>query len=213
MQAKVRKLRFDISSYWRVGSGKGSDAIADAMILRDSNGLPHIPGKAIKGLLRDAMTLASVSGAVASSQIEKWFGSALAGFDEHANSGDDQERILEEGRFKSSEGCLWFGSAKLSKEWQDWASAASDEDKKDVLAALVVLQASTAIDRDGVAKEHSLRTAEAAVPMTLTAELRGPSDDEQWVKDVKACLPLIRALGSNRNRGLGRVQISLEEAK
>lgn len=213
MSDKVCRLKFELSSYWRIGSGKGSGAVADALVLRDASGLPVIPGKAVKGLLRDAMTVAAVSGTVSAERITQWFGSALAGSGDHESTGDEQERSLEEGRFSSTEGALWFGSAQLSEEWRRWARSAGESEKKDVLAALTTYQSSTSIERSGVAKDHSLRVAEVAVPMELTAELRGPSDDTTWIEDVRAALPILRAIGSRRSRGLGRTQVTMEVLK
>lgn len=207
------RLRFELSSYWRIGSGKGADAIADSLILRDPKGLPLIPGKAVKGLLRDAMSLAALSGTVAPESLTRWFGSTLAGSDDHDSNGDRQEEQLELGRFRSQEGALWFGSAQLPAEWQDWARKARDADRREILGALATYQSSTAIQRDGMVREGSLRVAEVAVPMVLTAEIRGPANDQSWVADVKAALPALRALGSRRNRGLGRVQVTVEEGK
>jgi len=210
------KLKFSLSSYWRVGSGHGGGVLADSVILRDATGLPTIPGRAIKGLLRDAMELASLSGAVTSERIKKWFGTPLAGHgdrEQKPKDGDKQEVRLEEGRFKSEEGCLWIGSARLSDDWLEWAQATSEHEKQGVVGSLSCYQSSTAIDQRGVAKQHSLRVAEVAVPMTLWAEIRGPEDDRTWVDDLKHSLPLLRALGSRRNRGLGRVDVELEEGR
>ena len=48
-------LELDLSSYWHIGSGKGADAVADAVVLKDEAGLPVVPGRTLKGLLRDCM--------------------------------------------------------------------------------------------------------------------------------------------------------------
>lgn len=210
MSDRTISLVFSLSSYWRIGSGKGSDAVADALVLRDGNGLPIIPGKTVKGLLRDAMELSTLSGTLSTARIEQLFGSALPGHAE-AVSGDDQERNLEANRYSTSEGRLWFGTARLPQAWSAWAR--SDTEKQDILNALFTFQSSTSIDKDGVAMDRSLRVAEVAVPMELRAEVRGPSDDVEWVKDLKTCLPLLRYLGSRRSRGFGRVDVRMEDAK
>lgn len=213
-----RTLKFELSSYWRIGSGKGAGVLADSIILRDADGLPTIPGRSIKGLLRDAMELAALSGSVTRDRIERWFGSPLpvqaqASTHANANPGDLQEVALEDSRFLTKEGSLWFGSARLPKDWRKWAQTTPESEKRALLETLTCYQSSTAIDRDGVAKEHSLRVAEVAVPMTLWAEVRGPENDPDWVKDLEKTLPLLRALGSRRSRGLGRVDVTLEEGK
>ncbi len=229
-------LKFELSSYWHIGSGLGSDAIADAVVVRDVDQLPVLPGRTIKGLLRDAMELAALSGRVPGERIQKWFGSPVAvaagrsealSYNSAATSGhdegDEHESRLEQGRFSSHEGTLWFGSARLPQAWRDWARARMNattstsveeaRENDEILNALFTFLASTAIDSRGVALEHSLRVTEVAVPMTLYAEVRGPSDDRQWIDDLRKCLPLLRALGSRRSRGLGRVDVSLEEGK
>lgn len=203
----TRTLKFDLSSYWRVSSGKGGDALADTLVLRDANGLPVIPGRAVKGLLRDAMNLASLSGAVSGASITRWFGSQLPGY---SVEDEEQAQKLEEARYQTTESDLWFGSATLPSNWTSWAREHRDSE---VLQALFAFQSATAIDEAGMAKQHSLRVSEVAVPMELRAEVRGPDDDLSWVQDLKSCLPLLRYLGSRRNRGLGRVDVTLEESK
>ena len=121
----TRVLKLSLSSYWRVGSGKGAEAMADALVLRDEAGLPVIPGRTIKGLLRDAMALGTLSGTVSPEKVIQWFGSELPG--EVSSDSDQQERSLEEGRFRSTEAALWFGSATLPKSWRDWARDGKDD--------------------------------------------------------------------------------------
>ena len=209
----VRTLKFSLSSFWRVSSGAGAEAQADSVVVRDAHGLPIIPGRAIKGLLRDAMNLATLSGAVSDHRLQRWFGSPLPGQspgEKPPGDGDEQELRLEQGRFSTEEGALWFGSAKLPKKWTAWVPSQGEEAKR-VVDSLFTLVSSTAIDGKGVAREHSLRVNEVAVPMDLRAEIHGPDDDLAWVEDIRTSLPLLRALGSRRNRGFGRVDVTLEE--
>ena len=71
---------------------------------------------------------------------------------------------------------------------------------------------STAIDsRTGVAKHHSLRGMQVTVPMTLQAQIALiKSTDIAWKEVIKTALPLIRAVGASRSRGLGRANWTLE---
>lgn len=209
------KIKFSLSSYWQVASGAGADSVADSVVLKDPNGLPVLPGRTVKGLLRDAMELASRSGRVSEKRVEYLFGSRLAGQGDgpRPEDGDHQEVLLEQGRFSTEKGELWFGSATLPSAWRTWAAKAEQEARKEVLGALFTYVASTAIDERGVAREHSLRVTEVAVPMELEAEVRGPADDPSWVDELRASLPLLRVLGSRRNRGFGRVDVSLEVSR
>jgi hypothetical protein len=45
-------------------------------------------------------------------------------------------------------------------------------------------------------------------PLTFTATVSGP-DAGAWVDELRRCVPLIRALGSHRHRGLGRCRGTL----
>ncbi|CAN0395443.1 unnamed protein product, partial [Phaeothamnion confervicola] len=204
-----RRLKLSISSLWRVGSGKGSGPQADELVLRDAQGLPFVPGRALKGLLRDAMELASLSGSVAPERITKLFGSALP----QPGKDQDQDQQMESGRFSSEEGELWIGSAKLPETWNRWVESTSEEESFSILSSLFTHVSSTAIDANGVAAKHSLRVAEVAMPMDLGADIQGAPNDESWAEDIKKALPLLRALGSRRNRGYGRVDVTLEEVK
>ncbi len=200
-------LKFSLSSYWATGSGEGGGAVVDSVVLRDASQLPVIPGRTVKGLLRDAMQLATLSRKVDPERVQRWFGSALPG----QGDGDEQEVHLEKGRFSTTEGALWFGSATLPDAWRQWARLQPKD--APVLLSLSTFLASTAIDPDGVAAEHTLRVCEVSVPMELHAEVRGPAGDRTWQEDLRACLPLLRALGTRRNRGFGRVDVTMEGAR
>lgn len=207
--SKTYALKLDLAGYWHVGSGRGDGAVADAVVLRDASGLPLVPGRTLKGLVRDAMTTVSEAGLVPQERLLRWFGSGLPGHDEGADDeGDAWSSKLEQGRFSTQAGALWFGSAQLPAVWRDWARGAGEEAPE--VQALYAHVASTAVDAQGVARDHTLRVVEVAVPMTLVAEVRGPEGDDTWVDDVRLALPLIRALGSRRSRGFGRVQMHLE---
>ena len=41
-------------SLWHCGSGLAAGADVDERVIRDKDGLPYVPGRTVKGLLRDA---------------------------------------------------------------------------------------------------------------------------------------------------------------
>ena len=45
----------DFFSEWHCGSGLSGGATTDALLIKDKHNLPFIPGKTIKGLLREAV--------------------------------------------------------------------------------------------------------------------------------------------------------------
>lgn len=197
-----KHVRFDFLSFWQAGSGLGAEAAADSVVARDETGLPYLPGRTVKGLLRDAMDLA----AVPRERILLWFGSE--NMSPRTNEESETDVRLEQSRFTNTPGALWFGSALLPEPWRRWARA---NPGAEVTAALFRHVASTAIDASGVALDKTLRVAEVAVPMSLRARVSGPADDERWIDDLREALPLLRAAGTRRHRGYGRLRCTLED--
>ena len=48
-------IKIEFFSPWHCGSGLSAGADADSLVIKDINGLPFIPGKTIKGLIREAV--------------------------------------------------------------------------------------------------------------------------------------------------------------
>jgi len=209
-------LVFDILTYWHAGSGRGRDVVLDAEVMRDADGLPYLPGKTIKGLLKKAMKTSALARGASPDQVTRLLGSDVPGTDE-ATDGDEQVQRLEEGRFSTTPGSLWFGSATLPRTWTDWVrsnrTANGGEDVSSIISELFRTVASTAIDERGVAREHTLRVSEVGVPMLLRAPLRSldPNlSDADWIPLVESALPYLRSLGVRRRRGYGRVKVTLD---
>lgn len=221
-------LTLELHSFWHAGSGRGRSAVLDAEVARDDAGLPFLPGKSVKGLLRKAAALAEHLGEIPAGTVARLFGSDVPGLrlgagdlaDAPVDDGDDGDDLatsrltagdlqtlrLEQGRFATTPGALWFGSATLSDAWRAWARTAEGAETARHLTRVV---ASTAIDRDGVAREGTLRVFEVAVPMTLTATIAGPDDTASWLPALTAATPWLRAVGSKTTRGYGRVTATL----
>ncbi len=69
--------------------------------------------------------------------------------------------------------------------------------------------ASTKISDNGIAEDDSLREIEVVIPLTLSGEILDVAK-EDYQKIVNA-LTLIKRVGLNRNRGLGRCQFRVVE--
>lgn len=69
--------------------------------------------------------------------------------------------------------------------------------------------ASTAIGSNGVAKEHSLRKAEVAIPCTLVGSIYDVPDEAETL--ICHALHMIKHIGMNRNRSLGRCDFFISE--
>ena len=198
------KITFNLLGYWHLGSGAGAGAVADAVVARDDAGLPYIPGRAVKGLMRHAMTLACVE----PREIVRWFGT----FNQVGPNDDDPEVELESSRFETRPGALRFGSARLSSDWIAWARGSESGVRDAVVDSLLRHVASTAISKSGVAEGETLRVREVAVPMTLIAPVScaDGSDGGDWLERLRSSAPLVRELGSRRNRGYGRVAVEVK---
>ena len=51
---KDLQYKIEFTSFWHTGSGLSSGTESDIVVIKDKNGLPYIPGKTLKGLLREA---------------------------------------------------------------------------------------------------------------------------------------------------------------
>lgn len=199
-------LFFDIHSYWHVGTGRGLGPSADAVAFRDAAGLPCVPGREVKGLLREAVALAERLGLYGPTPgpAERWFGTAIPE--------EDRERALERMRYTTLPGALTVGSACLgdspdaTRAWRAWAAQQPAQ-----IAALFRPFASTKLDERGVADDQTLRAVEVVVPVRLRAEVEGPNDD--WPDQLARALSFVDGLGAHRNRGFGRVTVTLEKRR
>ncbi|MEM6801315.1 MAG: RAMP superfamily CRISPR-associated protein [Bacteroidota bacterium] len=171
-------------TYWHTGSGLSGGADLNATVIKNESLLPYIPGKTLKGLLRDAATSLNELNPqlVSQSFIEEVFGK------------ENKETYLNTG--------CYFSDAQLAP-----ALAKKIVDEK-LQSFLYDRLASTAIDENGQAKDHSLRHIEATIPLKLYAFIEDfPSNPEHDLA-LKSSFQWIKQLGLNRTRGLGRCQFS-----
>lgn len=184
MKIKSAVLQINILSYWHAGSGDGRGAELDALVLKSGEQLPYIPGRTVKGLLREGVTICEENGLLVKGRTDTLFG-------QPAGIGV---------REASTPGSLVFDNASLPTEEARWLAANHTPRN-----ALYDHFSSTSIDEYGMAVDHTLRTIELCVPLCLYATVQGPGTD--WLPDLKIGCTMVRALGSHRNRGLGRCEI------
>lgn len=170
--------QIDFFSPWHCGSGLAAGAETDALVIKDKNGLPFIPGRTVKGLVRQA--------------VEEVSGLKGDGVDVVALFGDEG----------SSPSSLFFSNAVLT-------------DAEVIVAEHLQSQlfsetAYTAIDKDGIAKQGSLRRMETVIPCQLQGRILGIPSEEDKAAIVES-LAYIKNLGLHRNRGLGRCTFTVKE--
>lgn len=194
----IRRARLFVEtlSYWICATGATRGRLFDAVTVRDDDDLPMVPGRHLRGLLRDAVTrLPDDSGAA------------------HTLFGPRDETGLAYGSQ------LAISSARIVAPLRGLLLA-RDRDERE--AALFATMQSTAIDEaTGSALAHTLRSYEVAVPLLLEAEIAsdgapfGPDGApvapiSDWFDIVRRAAPLVTAVGAHRTRGYGRAVLSIE---
>ena len=191
-------LTIALFGFWRAGTGRGYGVGVDAVVRRDEVGLPLLPGRHLRGLLRDALETLTILGdsSVPPGTAERLFGRP---------AGDGETR------HDGTPGIVTVGSAHLPGAWRAYARALPAAQRTTEFAPLFPRLSSTTIDdHSGTAKSGGLRTAEVAVPMELHASIGGPLGKED-IDALRAAARWVRAVGGGRTRGLGRARLSLRE--
>lgn len=183
------KYKLEFFTYWHCGSGLGAGADLDATVIKDNKKLPFVPGKTIKGLLREAAeTLFDDNPDL----IKKAFV-----FNSKLKNDTESEKKSEH-----LKGEMFFTNAMLPEK-------ESNQITKELSSYLYDSITSTAIDDEGIAKDHSLRKIEVVVPCTLEGEILNVPDGLH--DEIKNALMFVKRLGVNRNRGLGRCKFTILE--
>ncbi len=178
------KIQYQIQfhDFWHTGSGLSGGVLVDSEVIKTDNGLPYIPGKTLKGLIRDAAKILSSTdtGLLSNQFIEGVLGS------------------------KTNTSSCHFSNAYLSAKLQQYLG--EDKQIKDLLYQSI---SSTAIDQNGQAIDNSLRAIEVTVPIVLYAEIHGFPDDQALQDSLNYCFQYIKRMGHKRHRGLGRCDWSI----
>ena len=183
---------------WHCGSGLAAGADVDALVVKDKDGLPFVPGKTMKGLVREAIEeMELITGRFNENLFIQAFGNS-----EDRNADPKLMGKSEDYDFLQK-GETFFTNAELSEDMHQ--AIVSNNAARFMYRSI----SSTAIDNEGIAVEHSLRKMEVVVPCTLHGEIKNVSDE--LADEVLDALRYIKRLGQNRNRGLGRCTIEGEK--
>lgn len=187
-------LSLDLRNYWIVSAGYGLGALHDEVCVRDPDGLPYVPGRHLRGLLRHAVACLDAPGAGSVASI--LFG------------GRAGAETSEEAEGTAREGCLRVDSAELPSQERAWFRRPENREKTGLLYR--TLYATAVESETGTAANRTLRTIEVAVPLRLEARIRPLKpcpDGTDWKASIRDALPLIRAVGKHRHAGMGRVVV------
>jgi len=183
-------------SYTLIGSGEGT-ALVDADIVFDETGLPYIPSRRIKGLLRkSAMEVCDIKG-IGRYYVDSIFGT---GNEEGEVSIDNFYLYNYKDLKEALENYFLFKGRKFYLT------------KEAIVEHYTELRERTAIDKDGIAKKGSLRVCRVLRP---NIEFCGHINDSLLNKSEREILSYaimnLRRIGMQMNRGYGKIEISIKE--
>ena len=203
------KYEYEIQFFneWHCGSGLAAGADLDALVIKDGQRLPYIPGKTIKGLVREAIEdYYTFQETEIPEDFIKYFGNSKDKDNRKVKYNDKQEKKFDEKTDDNIDairfGLLFFSNAELPNIERN---ELTKQHAQDFMYASI---ASTRIDDNGTASKTSLRKTEVTIPCKLQFYIQS---DEEISKDfleiINKSVGLIKRIGQNRNRGLGRCQI------
>ena len=175
------KYKIAFFSNWHCGSGLAAGADVDELVIKDSNKLPYVPGRTVKGLLREAANMLSQFKKVPQDSVKRIF----------EFGGDDEK----------------FGSHSIVS----FTDATLCEDEKltiinnELTNYLYMSVTSTAIDEKGL----SLRKIETTIPCNVYGTILNVANED--VELLLETFKWVKRLGLGRNRGYGRCEISKED--
>lgn len=233
--SKVYTVTYRLKFYseWHCGSGLGAGADVDALVVKDKNKLPYVPGKTIKGLIREAVENILYFKSQAKKEekegieentpfdnagyYQQWaeqmkedfikvFGNS-ADKDWNIFADSDSKDIKENLQIKSQS---FFSNAELENSLKELilSDTNSTEEAERYWHFLYNSVASISINERGVAESQHLRKLETVVPCELVGQiLKVPG---AFVPVLQKGMQFVKRLGQNRNRGLGRCDIIFE---
>jgi CRISPR/Cas system CSM-associated protein Csm3 (group 7 of RAMP superfamily) len=195
-------------------SGNSSQQIIDTDVITDQYGVPLIPAKRIKGVLREA-ALEVLEAFQFDYRLENLFLEIFGETGKTANSGYHFSDLTLTESENLTQWLKYLQSPMIKDE--------SETDKKKVkpnpvqgfFTPEIITDQFTQVRRstrleNGLAAEHSLRTIRVLDKGLSFKGSISPSDgelDEERIQFLNLVMNNLRYLGSNRNRGLGLVKV------
>jgi len=190
---KKYNIKLTLLSDTIIGSGEGAGPIIDSDVIYDDAGIPFIPAKRIKGLLRDSLNEIINYPALKYGQdlLTDLFGDKgiKKGAVEFSNLFiNDYQNVYKYLRYLISENKIPLDFIK---------------------SYFSNIRSQTTIE-DGVAKENSLRTIRVLnKDISFYGEIKLFKEEEKYTKLLSLSCRNLKNMGTKRNRGFGRVSVSL----
>lgn len=186
-------------SEYHISSGLGDGHWADSMLIRDNNGLPYLPGRAVKGALREAAwRLGQCRQDLQVMEFLLWGTRSTS-------------------RETNKQGCLRVGQGNLPAHLQAQLLALDADLRDTVVRDMTIRRIQTALDGNGQVVTSSLRTLECGIPgLSFIASLEIPDStipdciSEAWLGEyLRAVCAAVKSMGGSRSRGLGMCRVAL----
>ncbi len=201
------KLIIELKSDTLIGSGEGYGAIVDSDVVFDSLGLPYIPVKRIKGMVRESaeeveeMCRLSGLNLFSPKQVEMLFG----------KPGNEKSAPVY---FYD----LYIVNYEDNYQWLEYFTSTAPFNnlfsRDTILNSVTNLRKQTSIEEEGVqkgvAKAHSLRTARVLNQgLVFEGKIEITSSDQNDERLLSIACANFRNMGTKRNRGFGEIQCKL----
>lgn len=194
-------IRLELISPALIGSGEGFGAIIDTDIVFDEFGIPYIPSKRIKGCLRDS----------AEELCEMFQSSGINLFNKKLVDSVFGEPGSE------TPAPVYFSNLYLQdypemRQWLEYLKSKYNDyiTREAVISRYTELRQQTAINENGTAKEHSLRTIRVAKKgLIFYGDIDMEEDNPSFLKLLFFACKNLRRIGTKRNRGFGEVNCTI----
>ena len=187
------KLKMKLQSDTIFGNGMSIPGGEDISVLHDADGFPYLKGTTFKGIFREELERYLSWECERDNEVRS-ISNRICGF-----SGDD-------GSFEKK---AVFEDFTLSPNLKHAMRQEIGRKPELILESLTNLRIFTAMDPDGsgVVKNGSLRMARCVNHgLVFYGEVHCSREDERIIREV---LPLIKWIGTMRNRGFGKVKIEV----
>ena len=181
------ELKIKFLSYWHCSSGNSGGSRLDMLVAKDESNLPLIPGKTLKGHIRD----------MAESFDDKEFVNECFGYSTFDGEFGYDKNMLDKPN-KEREGKCYFENGVLNEKID-----------KNLSQYLYHSLSSTAVDEKGIAVTGSLREIEAVVPLTLYSKIF--HIPQKYKDHMQKAIKQVKRIGLNRTRGWGRCEIEVNK--
>lgn len=188
-------LEIMFQSSWHISASMSGGVVADSILVRDEKGIPFIPGRALKGALREGAEVLGQCREDLKDCISFYFGSR-----------SDTSSV-------NQPGCITISNGEIPSDVYSYLLSKNDVDRDLFVSDMAEVRIQTALE-DGQVKTGSLRSIECGIPgIFFKAQLECENSlCKSWdVEYFKAVCAAVKFIGAGRTKGLGRCVIKLGE--